>query len=145
MKHTERILELVKDLGPEEMHEKLWEHVSGSYDAYCEYDIENDEIVFGRSAKGMTQIGEDGSRISVTGMPAWENSIDDGWFWNEDLFTPEEVAEISEDYDDDWEAWLSDHPETDTLAERCEEASLSLYQQRWYETLDEIREALTTD
>lgn len=153
---SQHIIELVIELGCTEMYDGLWKDRSTHHDTYCEYDVNTDSLIFGYNTHGWVQMEANPSRIPVTGLEAFMNSVEDGFFWNEDLFSEVEVRHIERYYADDYHRFLASRKNLSsngaeyefsgrTLEERCYDAGLFYYEQNWKETLENIRENLTLE
>ncbi len=136
--------DLVRNADSDDIHERLDDIHDSCTDAIWVYDTETCEFDYIGLQSGSVLHPDCADRyIVLHTMKASKH--DDGLYWNEDLFTDAEVDIILDEYDDDYQAYLAAHPETDSYEDRCANARKWYWNENWSEIRDTILDSLESE
>ncbi|HQL12226.1 MAG TPA: hypothetical protein PK507_04355 [bacterium] len=135
----DEIIEQLNNIGPDELNSLIFNCKDSFHDAIIFYDMGSKELKVESINHNSSFLPK--SNIIVVDRIS-ETPIDEQFDWSTDLFDNEEVEEIENNYDGDYQAWLDDHPETESLEERCRNAGESYMLSNWLNYLRSIEDKL---
>lgn len=135
----DEIIEQLNNIGPDELNSLIFQCKDSNYDAIIFYDVKSKELKV-ESINHNSGFLPQPNIVVVDRIS--ETPIDEQFDWRYDLFDNEEVEEIENNYDGDYQAWLDDHPETESLEERCRNAGESYMLSNWLNYLRSIEDKL---